>query len=278
MEQGQIAGEYGLKESMTGPDTLIVAWQDESSGKYFPVGRLSRLETQDETVYLFVYIRGIDEASGSGFEPFVAFPDRNEVYESSELFPFFANRLVPPSRQDYREFVESLGLDPSVDCPFEVLARSGGRRATDTVEIFPLPAAGPSEEYVAYFFLSHGLRYMPNFAEDAIKDLTAGDCLWIMHDLQNLEDPKAILLRTDGNCPVGFLPRFLLSDTWALLDAGQEVQVYVERVNPQPAPIQQRILCRMKARRPEDFQPFSDETYDPVPKAALLARGLMLAD
>lgn len=263
---------------MTGPDRLIVAWQDASSRKYLPVARLSRLVLQDKIIYEFVYIRGIDEAAKHGFKPFVAFPDSKEVYESSDLFPFFANRLVPRSRHDYKEFIESLGLDPSTASPFDILARSGGRRATDTVEVFPFPSAGPGEEYMAYFFLSHGLRHMPSYADDAAKNLSSGDRLWIMHDLQNPVDEKAIMLRTEGNCPVGFLPRFLLFDTWALLGSGEKVKILVERVNPPPAPIQQRILCKMKARCPEGFTPFSDHMYDPVPEAALLARGLKLAD
>lgn len=263
---------------MTGSDRLIVAWQDASSRRYFPVARLTRLETHGETIYQFVYVRGIDEARKHGFKPFVAFPDPNDVYESSELFPFFTNRLVPPSRQDHKEFVESLGLDPSINCPFEVLARSGGRRATDTVEVFAIPDTGPGEEYLAYFFLSHGLRHMPQFADGIAKELSPSDRLWIMHDLQNPVDRKAILLRTEDNCPVGFLPQFLLSDTWALLNAGEEVAVLVERVNPPPAPIQQRILCKMEARRPKGFKPFDDGRYSPVPAAALLAKGLRLAD
>lgn len=263
---------------MAGQNRLIVAWQDESSRKYFPVARLSRLALRGEMIYQFVYIRGMDEAAKQGFKPFVAFPDSSEVYESSDLFPFFANRLVPRSRHDHKEFVESLGLDSSTASPFEVLARSCGRRETDTVEVFALPSADPDEEYLAYFFLSHGLRHMPPHADSAAQDLSSGDRLWMMHDMQNPVDKKAIMLRTEGNCPVGFLPRFLLCDTWALLDLGEKVRILVERVNPPPAPIQQRILCKMKARRPADFAPGSDRMYDPVPEAALLAKGLKLAD
>lgn len=262
---------------MTGRNRLIVAWQDVSSRKYFPVARLSRLELRGGKIYQFVYIRGIDEAAKHGFKPFVAFPDYNEVYESSDLFPFFANRLVPPARLDHKEFVESLGLDSSAP-PLEVLARSGGRRATDTVEVFALPSADPDEEYLAYFFLSHGLRHMPPDADNAAQGLSPGDRLRMMHDMQNRVDKEAIMLRTEGNCPIGFLPRFLLSDTWALLHLGEKVKIFVEQVNPPPAPIQQRILCKMKARRPADFAPGRGRVYDPVPEAALLARGPELGD
>lgn len=263
---------------MAEQDKLIVAWQDASSGKYFPVAQLSRLMPQETLIYQFVYIHGIDEATRHGFKPFLAFPDTDAVYESSELFPFFANRLVPPTRHDYKDFVESLGLDPSANSPFEVLARSGGRRATDAVEIFALPCVGPGEEYMEYFFLSHGLRHMPSYADDFAKDLSRGDRLWIMHDLQNPVDDRAIMLRTESNCPIGFLPRLLLADTWGLIEAGEEITILVERVNPPPAPVQQRILCQMRARRPEGFKPFSDETYRPVPEAALLAKGLGATD
>jgi len=248
---------------MTSLDQLIVTWQDPSSRRYFPVGRLSRVEGRNGAIYLFVYTKGIAEASEHGFQPFPAFPDDNKPYRGAELFPFFANRLVPESRDDRRDFITSLGLDPDTASPLEVLARSGGRRATDSVEILAIPRSDAEGTYLTYFFLSHGLRHMPEFAEGLAKQLSSGDRLYIMHDLQNPVDPRALLLRTEDNCPVGFLPRPLLDDTWKLLDRKEEVAVFVERVNPPPLPIQQRVLCKMQVTAPDGFSPCSGEACQP---------------
>jgi len=244
---------------------LIVTWQDSKTRKYFPVGRLSLLGSPREPKYLFVYTKGIWEAAERGFRPFAAFPDVKQRYESTELFPFFANRLLPESREEREEFVRGLGLDPVKASPLEVLARSGGRRTTDSVETLALPETENSgRNYLAYFFLSHGLRHMPDFAEDYARKLKPGDELFLMHDLQNVVDRRALLLRTEDNCPLGFLPRHLLDDTWGLIENGESLKVSVEKINLSPFPIQQRVLCRMTAIAPEGFSPCSGEAYQPL--------------
>ncbi len=246
---------------------LIVTWQDTDTKRYFPVAKLSLLEEAGESGYLFVYTKGFERAAEFGFRPFEAFPDVGYEYQGTELFPFFANRLIPESRKDRDEFVRCLGLDPDTASPLDVLARSGGRRATDSVEIIAFPEADASVcNVLRYFFPSHGLRHMPDFAEDYAKDLRAESPLYLMHDMQNPVDPKALLLRTEDNCPVGFLPRYLLEDTWLLLNRDEDVklEVFVEKVNPPPHPVQQRLLCKMIVKTASEFRPCSGGDYEPL--------------
>ena len=128
-------------------DTLYVVWEDPRTSRYFVVGRLLATATREGEVYEFVYTRGVLTARNSGFEPFLAFPDVDREYFSTRLFPFFANRLLPLSREDYLESIERLGLSPDTASPMEVLARSGGRRATDSIEVFAPPhGQGSSDE------------------------------------------------------------------------------------------------------------------------------------
>ena len=248
---------------MKSVDQLVVTWQDASSRRYFPVGRLCHTESPTGA-YVFGYTRGVYEARDYGFRPFPAFPNVKENYRSVELFPFFANRLIPKSRDDCREFITSLGLDPDTASQFEVLARSGGRRTTDSVEIIAFPEKDDEGKYLTYFFLSHGLRHMPDFAEEHVGELSPRDRLYMMHDLQNQVDPDALLLRTENNCPVGFIPRHLLADTWELLNRKEEVIVWVEKINPSPFPVQQRVLCRMDVSAPDGFSPCSGEAYQSI--------------
>ena len=259
---------------MPEPKQLVVTWQDPDTRTYFPVGRLSRISENGNEAYRFVYVKGIEDARRRSFQPLLAFPEINETYESLDLFPFFANRLLPTGRQDRQDYVVSLGLNPDSAGPFEILARSGGRRTTDSVELFSVPELGSDGNYWAYFFLSHGLRHMPEFAQKQAERLTCGSRLWLMHDLQNGIDTNAIVLRADDYSPVGFMPRYLLADVWTLLRAKSNLQVAVERVNLPPAAIQQRILCRMQASPVEGFSPCSGDEYEPVSSVHELAKGI----
>ncbi len=253
---------------MNAIDTLYVVWQDPRTSRYFVVGRLFATATREEEVYEFVYTQGVPAARSSGFEPFLAFPDIGKEYFSTRLFPFFANRLLPLSREDYSESIERLGLSPDTASPMEVLARSGGRRATDSIELFAPPRGhGSSDEHgrvLEYFFLAHGLRHMKDCARLMTeKSLHAGDSLLVVHDMQNQFDPQALVLRTSDYCCVGFIPRFLVGDVWALLEDDEQVTVTVEQLNPPPAPLQQRILCRLSATVRNHFSPCSAEDFQP---------------
>lgn len=243
--------------------TLFVAWQDPASRRFFPVGRLSKVDLPSGTGFEFVYTKGVYQATESGFERFLAFPDLTTTYRSDRLFPFFENRLVPLTRNDYGEFVKSLGLDPAIATEMDILARSGGQRVTDSIELFSAPEGPMPDGSFVYFFLSHGLSHMPMCAQERVASLPSGDQLFLVHDLQNHVDPQALLLRTVDCCCVGYLPRYLGSDIWQAIGSCAKVQVFIEQLNPPPTPIQQRLLCRMTTSKTDEFTPCSDEIYQP---------------
>jgi hypothetical protein len=104
---------------------------------------------------------------------------------------------------------------------------------------------------------------MKDCAQRFAETLKHGDRLFTMHDLQNPADRDALTLRTEDYCCVGFLPRYLLPDFWELVRTDVAIEVTVERLNPPPAPVQQRILCKLQAVPEEDFQPCSSDVYKP---------------
>jgi len=61
--------------------------------------------------------------------PLVPFPDRDQIYESSELWPFFAVRVPSIARPEIQNTVTSEGLDYD-DLP-AMLARFGRRTVAD---------------------------------------------------------------------------------------------------------------------------------------------------
>src|SRR6266699_1813661 len=117
-------------------NALFVAWSsgEPTGGRWGPVGRLER----DSEGYRFVYTRGAQ--SLPGFRPFPEMPEVDAIYESNELFPLFANRLLARSRPEYEAYLTWGGFDPNHPPePIAILAVTEGRRATDSLEVFPCP-------------------------------------------------------------------------------------------------------------------------------------------
>ncbi len=249
---------------------LFVAWQDPESRRYYPVARLMSAVGRDDQAYEFAYIHGAQEAAQAGFKPFLAFPQLDRVCRSDDLFAFFANRVMSHERTDFAATVSRLGLDPQNADDMTILARSGGVRATDSIELFPLATFDRAESCYRTLFLAHGLRYVPNHSRDRIERLARDERLFVLLDFQNTVDPRALALRTDDQFLVGYIPRYLVPDTWQLLEQCDLVEVFVDRVNPPPAPVQQRLLCEMVACCPDGFVPFSEQTYKPISADALV--------
>mgnify|MGYP001459812971 CR=1 FL=1 len=252
-----------MKESY---QKIYVVWQDPKSRRHFPVGELSYVHN-DHEVYHFNYIYGVGEAQKFGFQPFPGFPELEITYVSPELFPFFQNRILLSSREEYEAFVTSLGLSPSNAKPIDILARSGGRRATDSVEVFAPADIKETDDanfnIAQYYFLLHGLSHMRDCVQSLVADLKVGDPLFIMHDIQNPVDPEALSLRTKNYCSIGFVPRYLLDDMWRLLHEQTDLKFYIYKVNKPPTPIQQRIVCKLEAKVQKDFISCRSEAYKP---------------
>ncbi len=238
---------------------LYVAWRDPKNRSWFPVGRLSF----DGEVYRFVYTKGV--LKSPHFLPFGRMEDLTTVYESRELFPLFANRLLSKKRPEYRDFLQWLDVPVGQDDPLTLLARTEGIRETDTLAVFPCPERGADNVYRAQFF-SHGLRYLSAGSIERVHNLRTGEQLYLMLDPQNSYDPWAIVLRTDDPIAlVGFCPRYFAQTFRFLLERcdPKAVKIVVERVN-HDAPIQLRLLCHLTAPWPEGFRPCAEDLYEPL--------------
>lgn len=244
--------------------SLFVAWRtpEPSHGRWEPVGRLDG----DAAGYRFQYTRGAQRLEG--FAPFPGMPDLEAVYESDEPFPLFANRLLAPSRPEYEAFLAWGGFDPNnPPDPIAVLGVTGGRRATDSLEVFPCPQPDADGCYVNKFFL-HGVRWMPSPALDRIHRLAPEEPLGLMLDISNRYDPDAVAVRTcdeQDRFLIGYVPRYLARDVREICFSCDPdvISVTVERVNAD-APLQQRVLCRMNSCWPKGFRPCAGEQFQPI--------------
>ncbi|MEX2300956.1 MAG: hypothetical protein WD733_08475 [Bryobacterales bacterium] len=249
--------------------TLFLAWQNSETRRWFPIGQLT-CEPESRR-FLFRYLRGVETAmQEGGFEPLPSFRELDPVYESEELFPLFANRVLSQSRPDYKEFLSwmSLPSDQDID-PIELLARSGGQKVTDSLEVFAMPEERGMDQYSVHFFV-HGLRHM---APDSLKRadrLKPGERLLPMHDFQNPSDSQALMLRTAETEPgdvhnVGYCPRYLFVDTFSQMVKEKGLpEILVEKLNAAPAPIRFRILCRVSFELKPGVRPFSGPMFQPL--------------
>lgn len=243
-------------------NSLFVAWRPPMPDQtgWRPVGRLEH----DGGLYRFCYTQG---ARKPGFRPFAQMEQLEQVYESKELFPLFANRLLSESRPEYEAYMRWSGFDTdhSPD-PILVLGVTEGIRQTDAVEVFPCPVPDAQGCYFNKFFL-HGIRWLPDVVLDRIRKLESDERLKLMPDLQNEHDPCAVGVRTESErMLIGYVPRYLAHDIWHLVQRCDIdfIELYVARVN-KDAPLQNRVLCRMHACWPDGFQPCGGEDFAPIP-------------
>lgn len=235
---------------------LFVTVQDQDSRRWAPVARLTR----EHGKYRFVYTEGARELPG--FTPFGRMTNLESQYVSNELFPLFANRVLAKSRPEYRDYLHWLGLSDADHDALEELARTGGLRATDTIELIPYPEPTVDERYVVHFF-ARGLRHLTPENQARIRALQVGERLQLLHDRQNPSDGMALLLRTsDPVSIVGYVPRYYAADWTRLiqLTGADAVMVTVERINAD-APMQYRLLCKLSAPWPAAFSPCEKGPY-----------------
>jgi len=191
----------------------------------------------------------------------------DQIYESVELFPLFANRLLSESRPEYEAFMRWSGFDSDTPPdPIIVLGVTEGIRQTDAVEVFPCPVPDADGCYLNKFFL-HGIRWLPEAAVERTWKLYEGERIKLMLDLQNEHDPQAVAVRTETErMQIGYVPRYLAHDVWQLVQQCDInfIELQVARLN-RDAPLQNRVLCRMHACWPDGFRPCSGEDFAPIP-------------
>jgi hypothetical protein len=237
----------GLTEAQTQPAAgrdvrrFMVVWQDPESRLFQHVGTLTADPAGE---YRFAYEPEVGTIDS--FRPFPAFPELDRIYRSEALFPFFSNRVMSARRPDYDEYLDALGLTRDQADPVELLARSGGTRATDTVQVVAEPVRDDGVEVTR--FLVSGCRHVPGAAE-RIERLQAGQELAIRPEPDNPQDERALLLDVTSGQAIGWVPRYLLDYVHKHLGQGEDLRVYVDRVNGPEASWHMRVLARMEIGR-----------------------------
>lgn len=252
--------------------TLFLGWQDrKGSRRWYPIGRLDADVARSD--YRFLYTRGADEARRhAGLTPLEAFPDLETIYESSDLFPLFRNRVPGAGRGDFGDYVRRLDLDPGNTDPVEILSVSGGERITDSLEVFPKIERAPSGRFSCRFFL-HGWNHVHPSGRSALEELSVGDELQVAAEANSPTGAPAIQLQTRDYRILGWAPRYLARDLRAAFDGRDGcLRARVAKLNPSPAPTRQRALIEASGTWPQDYEPMSSPDYQPLRGADLSRR------
>jgi hypothetical protein len=242
-------------------NSLFLAWQDSGRSRaWFPIGRLDADPSQSR--FFFGYTHGAERAAQvAGLRPLESFPDFRKTYESGELFPLFKNRVMDSERVDFGDYLRQLDLAPESADPISILAVTGGTRQTDNLEVFPKIAQQSDGRFRCRFFL-HGSRYVNPDAQRALQSLSAGDALRVALELNNPATGLALQIETTDYHMIGWAPRYLIGDLKNAIDNSPEaVSGKVVRVNPAPAPFNQRVLVELTGRLPEGHAPMSTSDF-----------------
>ena len=242
--------------------TLFLAWQDKKPSKaWFPVGRLDA--DVEGSSYRFRYIDGAKRAREEvGFPLLIEFPDLNQDYQSSELFPLFQNRVMNRARPDFANYLRSLDLTEEAD-PIEILSTNGGHRVTDTYEVFPKIEKDDTGSFSCRFFL-HGWRHINEAAIDRIDRLEQGEELYVTLELRNPATGLALQIQTKDYYMIGWAPRYLVKDLFAAIAEGPgKFGAKVVRINPQAILLRQRALIEMYGCWNE-HEPMSGKDFTPL--------------
>lgn len=219
---------------------LLLVWQDPSDRRFVPVAELHHLA---DGRYTFAYRN--DARSNPRFFALDEYPNLDRTYASDSLPVFFANRVMSSDRPSYDRYLRWLGLsaaDPK-HLPVEVLARTGGARATDTFHVVDIPVRG-ERSFESRFFVS-GLRHV-NSADELLRDVKAGDQLALRPDPKNPKNSNAVIVDVENGVQLGWVPDWLCGEVSDLIREGWNLNLRAEQVNVD-APAHTRLLCRLFA-------------------------------
>lgn len=221
-------------------DRLFVIWGEPSTGSRHVIGHLARWSGG----FRFWYEDDLANAQERGFQLLPEFPAHRRVddpYVEPYLFALFAERIPAPTRRDTAAMLAAWGVEDPDD-QVEVLARSGGLRATDRLELADYRAPDDDLSEPLEFRIAGRSRIV-----DAAP-LAVGDTVSLRREPDNVADPAAVVVDRLGR-RAGYVPRQYTRLLGGLLDRGVALlgKVIRELVLPEDAG---KLVVRVTANRP----------------------------
>ncbi|HET7500386.1 MAG TPA: HIRAN domain-containing protein [Kofleriaceae bacterium] len=201
-------------------DRLLVLWGEPVAGNRFVIGHLVRSGGQ----FSFWYDDDLTGAQARGFQRLPEFPElrrAGDPYFGRYLFALFAERIPAPTRPDFAAMMVAWGVEHPDD-QFEVLARSGGIRATDRLELAEYRAPHDDLSTPLEFRVA-GRRYIPDVAPLHVEDTVS-----LRREPDNMADPAAVIVDREGR-RAGYVPRQYAQLVGSFLDRGGPLEAKVVR-------------------------------------------------
>lgn len=210
------------------PFVLWLIWQNVETRQRYHIGNLSYLNgTYTFSYQLIGERRALTEAMANGYRPHLAFRDIQKTYYSDHLFNAFARRLPDKRRPDFKEVLESLGLQDDYS-EIDLLRTTGGRLATDPYE-FVAPIF-QENDYFDFEFHIAGWRH--GDGESVISELNVGDEVHFNLEPNNPEDDKAVMIMTTkSGVKLGYIPAFYSGFMFDLIQNKGTFKTRIERIH-----------------------------------------------
>lgn len=227
---------------------LLVTQKVPPRNLYESVGILTQAANGS---FHFSYLNSYAQADY--FREFPGLPMTAGGVDAEHLFPFFAERIISPQRPDRSKTLAYLNLEESAE-PFEILARSGGSRMNDHLELLPFPVAVGEGRYSITFFV-HGVRYLDEIGRRVLEQLSSGDSLQIEREPSNPESELALSISHNG-ASLGYVPHPLRNFVNPAVAAGDFSLTVIQKNSPD-AGFHQRLLVVLEFQAREENATFS---------------------
>lgn len=203
-------------------DYIYLVWKDYNTRKRYTIGELSK-----NGKYEFKYrTEDVNEAMKNGFEPLIAFPNVNEIYESYDIFPAFSSRLPDKRRKDVKEILAKYKLE-SYDA-FELLKKSGGKLPTDSFEFID-PIFLDEDNIEREFFVAGVKHYdycdEKNKVIDIERDIN--EKLILEKECNNRHDKYAVKMLNNERKLIGYIPIFYSKAVNEAIDSNKKIECVV---------------------------------------------------
>lgn len=169
-----------------------------------------------------------------------AFPDVNKLYDSPELFSFFAHRLPDARRSDYREALAPSRSEPGTH-PFELLRNTRGRLATDQLSLEQ--AARETEDGMRVECNVAGWRFFEG--DSILSELAPGVAVQLEREKSNRYDSNAVMVLSLSGRKLGYVPAFHSELVAEALSTGRGVRAEIVELKAPPAPSDERAKIRI---------------------------------
>ncbi|WP_066638599.1 HIRAN domain-containing protein [Desulfolucanica intricata] len=227
-----------------GDKELWLVWQNSKTRLRHNIGRL----WTENGKYFFQYDQqGLSSAKKYGYQLHPSFPGI-EVYKSNKLFPAFALRLPNTDRPDYKNILSKYGLS-NISSDFDILAKTGGKLATDNYEFVEALHKCDNLGLDHEFYIA-GWRYWvgPNLPPEK---LMPGTILKITPELENKYDRFALQVETNDGAKIGYIPAFYSKIIYHYIAQECNCELKVTDFNPQRESskvLLVRLICDMKCK------------------------------